>query len=412
MRLHSLILLGTILANPTQTLAQEVNETPLTEVRIVKTFENLRWPDWINGTQTGKPLDPRPIEIKGCGDGSGRLFVATQYGTIYSFENSADATELKLLLDIRDRVMPFKTKENEEGFLGLAFHPNFKENGELFVCYTCGPDGSLPHRSHVSRFRMRKDDPSRADPNSEEVLLEIRQPFWNHNGGSVVFGPDGFLYIALGDGGFANDPQMNGQNLNTLLGKLLRIDVDRQEGSLPYAIPADNPFVGHKGFARPEIWAYGLRNVWRPTFDRKTGTLWAADVGQNLWEEINIIQRGGNYGWNLREGRHPFGPGGFAESPEMIEPIWEYPHEVGKSITGGHVYRGSKVPALQGCYLYGDYVTGQVWALKYDAEKNQVVSNRTIREKGSPLISFGEDDQGEVYFTSERDIFTIEMAKN
>lgn len=412
MPFRSLLALSTLLISPVDTLAQEVDQRPLSEVRVVKSFESLQWPDWITGEESGKPLDPRPIEIKGCGDGSGRMFVATQYGSIYSFENNPQATELKLFLDIRERVMPFKPKENEEGFLGLAFHPQFESNGELFVCYTCAPQQGQPRRSHVSRFRLRADDPTRADPNSEEVLMAIDQPFWNHNGGSVVFGPDGYLYVNFGDGGYANDPQMNSQNLHSLLGKLLRIDVDRQDDSLSYGIPADNPFVEHEGYARGEVWAYGLRNLWRPTFDRETGTLWAADVGQNLWEEINIIRRGGNYGWNLREGRHPFGPGGFGPSDDLIEPIWDYPHEVGKSITGGYVYRGRKVPALVGSYLYADYVTGQIWALRYDHEKKQVLSNRTIREKGSPVITFGEDDQGEVYFTSEREIFTFETAEN
>jgi glucose/arabinose dehydrogenase len=384
----------------------EIDERPL-EVRVEPAFPQLVWPEWLLGADTGLPRDPRPVVITGAGDGSGRMFVATEYGTIHAFRNDPQVEEMTTFLDIRERVMPFKYRENEEGFLGLAFHPRFKENGELFVYYTAKPTADQPHQSIVSRFRVAEGDPNRADPNSEEVILRIDQPFWNHNGGTVVFGPDGYLYVGLGDGGLANDPHMNGQNLQTLLGSILRIDVDRQEEERPYAIPADNPFVGKRWYARPEIWAYGIRNVWRVTFDRETGTCWGADVGQDTWEEINIIRGGGNYGWNLREGRHPFGPGGFAPNENLIEPIWEYHHDVGKSITGGYVYRGRKVPELQGAYLYADYVTGQHWALWYDAAQNAVTANRSILPKGTPVLTYGEDDQGEVYFTSEQEIFTF-----
>jgi glucose/arabinose dehydrogenase len=227
--------------------------------------------------------------------------------------------------------------------------------------------------------------------------MRIKQPFWNHNGGTVEFGPDGYLYVGLGDGGAANDPLGNGQNLETLLGSILRIDVDRQQEGRPYAIPPDNPFVEAPG-ARPEIWAYGLRNVWRLSFDEPTGTMWAADVGQNLWEEINIIRRGGNYGWNLREGMHPFGDDGSGPRPDLIEPVWEYHHDIGKSITGGMVYRGDRVPALRGYYLYADYVSGRFWALRYDHDQQRVVENRPIRSgESKPIVTFGEDETGEVY---------------
>ena len=388
----------------------EVDQSPLLDVVSVPAFENLVWPEWISGVESGKPIDPRPVVITGSGDGSNRLFVATQYGAIYWFENRANAEQLHLFLDIRERVMPFKPHENEEGLLGLAFHPEFKQNGEFFVCYSCAPTADFPHRSRISRFRVKPDDPNTANRDSEEVLLELAQPYWNHNGGTIVFGPDGYLYASFGDGGAANDPHMNGQNLKTLHSKILRIDVDKRQGGLAYGIPSDNPFVGQERYARSEIWAYGLRNVWRPTFDRESGALWAADLGQDEWEEINLIKPGGNYGWNLREGRHPFGAGGFSQTENLIEPIWEYDHSVGKSITGGYVYRGSRVPALVGAYLYADYVTGQIWALRYDAEQEKVVSNRSIRTSGSPVITFGEDDQGEVYFASEREIFTFRKA--
>jgi glucose/arabinose dehydrogenase len=229
------------------------------------------------------------------------------------------------------------------------------------------------------------------------VLLTVKRPFWNHDGGTVCFGPDGYLYLALGDGGAANDPFNNGQSLSTLLGKILRLDVSRKGEGTPYAIPKDNPFVGRKG-ARPEIWAYGLRNVWRMAFDPKTGALWAADVGQNLWEEIDLIVKGGNYGWNLREGWQPFGRKGVGPRDDLVEPLWQYHHDVGKSITGGHVYRGTRLPELAGSYLYGDYVSAKIWALRYDPDKKRVVANRPIRDRGVPIFSFGEDEKGEAYF--------------
>ncbi len=249
----------------------------------------------------------------------------------------------------------------------------------------------------VSRFRVSKDDPNKADPNSEEEILRISRPFWNHDGGTLCFGRDGFLYIALGDGGLANDPNNNGQNTNSILGKILRIDINTKEGGKNYGIPKDNPFAGKAG-ARGEIFAYGLRNVWRMSFDRKTGWLWAADVGQNLYEEIDLIVKGGNYGWRKREGLHPFSTTGVAANDAMIDPIWEYYHDVGKSLTGGNVYRGKLLPELDGYYLCGDYVSGKIWALKYDETKKRVVANRPIPTPPIAVMSFGEDEQGEVYF--------------
>lgn len=377
----------------------EVDQRPL-EVEIEPAFPKLTWPDELTGVDNGLQLDVRPLVITGAGDGSNRLFVATQHGVIFVWENDPQVEQPEVFLDLRDRVS-FDPAINEEGFMGLAFHPKFAENGQFFVYYTASREQDPSRRSHVSRFRVSSTDPDQADPESEKILMSIPQPYWNHNGGTVVFGPDGFLYIVLGDGGLGGDPHMNGQNLRTLLGAILRIDVDRTDEGQQYAIPDDNPFVGHGDKARGEIWAYGLRNVWRLTFDRQTGLAWGADVGQKLWEEINIIRRGGNYGWNLREGQHPFGPGGTEESPHYIEPIWEYDRSGGKSITGGHVYRGSWAPELEGAYLYADYVSGRIWALWYDAETEQVTANRVIRETGMPVITFGEDDQGEQYYTTQ-----------
>ena len=378
----------------------QVDVRPL-DVLVAPAFPNLQWPDTVTGIDEGRVLEVRPIIVTGAGDGTNRLFIATQPGTIHVMPNKPDATEMSMFLDLRQRLHYRVPQENEEGFLGLAFHPKFKENGEFFVYYTHDYKTEADRKSVISRFRVSKDDPNRADPDSEEILLEIEQPFWNHNGGTIIFGPDGYLYVGLGDGGKGGDPFENGQNLSTLLGKVLRIDVDHRDDGLAYAIPKDNPFVGREE-ARGEIWAYGIRNIWRMAFDRANGDLWAADVGQDLWEEIDLIVKGGNYGWNLREGFHKFGPGGSDARPELIEPIWEYHHDVGKSITGGNVYRGKAVPELQGAYLYADFVSGQVWALWYDRDAKRVTANRSILAKGAPVMTFGEDDAGEVYFSTQQ----------
>jgi glucose/arabinose dehydrogenase len=335
----------------------------------------------------------RPIVLTHAGDGSNRIFIASQLGKVVAIQPGSTGEKASLFLDLEPKVT-YKDHENEEGFLGMAFHPQFKANGQLFVYYTTRDD---PHVSVISRFTVEKDEPNRCDPATEEELLRIPQPFWNHNGGTIAFGPDGYLYISLGDGGAANDPHGNGQNLKTLLGSMLRIDVDHRDAGKAYAIPKDNPFVGRSD-ACPEIWAYGLRNVWRHSFDRNTGTCWAADVGQDIWEEINVIEKGGNYGWNKRESMHRFRADGAGRNPELIDPIWEYHHDVGKSITGGHVYRGKKVPALSGLYLYADYVTGRLWGLSYDLDQRKVLANRLIAEGLQPVMSFGEDEAGELYF--------------
>jgi glucose/arabinose dehydrogenase len=363
-------------------------------VKAVPAFPGIKWAGWEPVNDEGQAVPLRPIVLTHAGDGSNRIFVGTQHGVIHVFDKqSVGRTGTKVFLDIEDKVV-YNDRQNEEGFLGFAFHPNYKENGEFFVYYTAK---DAEHTSVISRFRVSKDDPNVADPASEEEVMRIEQPYWNHNGGTICFGPDGYLYIGLGDGGAGNDPHGNGQNLGTLLGSILRIDVDHKDGDKAYAIPKDNPFVGREG-ARPEIYAYGIRNVWRIAFDRETGDLWAGEVGQNLWEEIDIITKGGNYGWNYREGTHPFGATEPPADIELIEPIWEYDHQVGKSITGGHVYRGKELPELVGKYLYADYVTGKLWALDYDPQAKQVRGNYSIPSDKLPVISFGEDEAGEAYF--------------
>jgi glucose/arabinose dehydrogenase len=384
---------GSLTSIPISIPGWEVDEKPM-PLQPVVAFPDLKWEGWKGETDSGKQILQRPIVLTHAGDGSNRVFLATQHGVIHVFPNDQKATKAPIFLDIQDRVS-YNDNQNEEGFLGLAFHPKFKENGEFFVFYTTK---KAKLTNVVSRFRVRKDDPSRADPNSEEQIMEFKKPFWNHDGGTLCFGPDGYLYLTHGDGGAANDPYDNAQNMNRWLGKVLRIDVDsadRISKQKNYAVPKDNPFVGTS--ACPEIWACGLRNVWRMSFDRATSKLWAADVGQNLYEEIDIIEKGGNYGWNRREGLHPFGPKGSGPKPEFIEPIWEYHHDVGKSIIGGHVYRGPRLPELTGHYIYGDYVTGRIWALRYDEAKKRVVANRPIKDKNLPMFSFGEDEKGEVY---------------
>ncbi|MEM6646810.1 MAG: PQQ-dependent sugar dehydrogenase, partial [Bacteroidota bacterium] len=266
-----------------------------------------------------------PVDLQHAGDGSGRLFVVEQPGFIVAVTPADEAAEPQAFLDISDRV---GDRGGEEGLLGLAFHPDYASNGHFFVYYTA----YNPRRSVVARYTVDAGDASRAQPGSEQVILEIEQPFSNHNAGQLAFGPDGFLYIALGDGGSGGDPIEAGEDPTTLLGALLRIDVD---GAAPYVIPADNPFVGDTGGAREEIWAYGLRNPWRFSFDPATERLWLADVGQNAYEEVNVIERGGNDGWDHREGPACFEPSVGCATGGFIAPRHSYPHTLGRSITGG-----------------------------------------------------------------------------
>ena len=353
-------------------------------LKVVRAFPNL-------------PLN-RPIVLTHDGVHKDQLYVADQLGKIYRMPNKQSNTEkdLSLVLDWEEHVS-YKDKENEEGLLGLAFHPKFEKNGEFFLHYTIV--GEPAHTNVIARFKVGKD--GKADPKSEEVLLSITHPFWNHKGGGLTFGPDGYLYISVGDGGKRDDPFGNGQNKATLLGKILRIDVDHKDAGKTYAVPKDNPFADDKS-AKGEIFAFGFRNVWGMSFDPVTKKLWAADVGQDLWEEIDLVVKGGNYGWNLREGMHkfPVGIGGGSDPrKDLIEPIFEYHHDLGKSITGGFVYRGQKLPELVGHYLYADYVSSKIWALKYD-EKTKAVTNRPIPfNQTTTIIAFGADADGEAFFT-------------
>ena len=340
-----------------------------------------------------------------------RLFVLNQKGQIHIIKNGKTLDEP--FLDISDRVHGSLTPGSEEGMLGLAFHPEYKENGYFYVNYVDRNDTSI-----VSRFSVTHH-PETADKNSEKILLKLAQPFGNHNGGHLAFGPrDGMLYIGFGDGGKWGDPYDNAQNLNTLLGAILRIDVNSGD---PYSIPVDNPFIGQKD-KRPEIFCYGLRNPWRFSFDRETNDLIIGDVGQNLWEEISWttwdVSKGANYGWRTMEANHCYNPEEFCDTTGLVMPVHEYPNNAaymkilmgmdnseatGCSVTGGYVYRGADNPHLWGTYIFGDYCTGRIWSFKL--KDGKPVGFKNLRKelkkhsKDVPLFisSFGEDNSGELY---------------
>lgn len=317
-----------------------------------------------------------PLYVTTAKDGTKTLYVVEQGGTI-KIVNNANIQE-KPFLDIQDRVK----SGGERGLLGLTCSPQFKKNKKFYVNYTHEEKGEL--KTRISEFRS--DNTSR-----EKVILEFDQPYSNHNGGGIEFGPDGFLYIGTGDGGFRGDPHNNSQNLSTLLGKILRIDVSSKE---PYSIPKDNPFVSQKE-ARGEIWAYGLRNPWRFSFDRKTHLLIAGDVGQDLWEEIDIIEKGKNYGWRVMEGNHCYRPSKNCSQKGLTLPVYEYGRKEGQSITGGYIYRGKKLKSLYGWYIYGDYAEGRIWGIKFKG--SEILEHKLLLDTHLSISSFGEDHDGEIF---------------
>lgn len=330
-----------------------------------------------------------PLGLQAPNDGTNRLFAVQQGGTIRVIQNGSLVAAP--FLDITSKV----ESGGEKGLLGLAFHPSFSANRKFYVDYTRRLGGQL--QSVISEYAVSTSDPNQADLASERQLLVVDQPFDNHNGGQLAFGPDGFLYIAFGDGGSEGDPLGNGQKTNTLLGKILRIGVDPPfAAGKQYAIPPDNPFVGGGGL--PEIWAYGLRNPWRFSFDRATGRLFAGDVGQDSWEEVDIVTKGGNFGWSIMEGDHCFPPSvASCNMAGLILPITEYGHDVagGTAIIGGFVYRGSAIPALVGTYVFGDLSSGHVWGLKQDAMGNW--KQTLLLTHSLTVSSFGQDTAGELY---------------
>ncbi len=324
-----------------------------------------------------------------------RLFVTEQTGRVMAFPSGPEASEAAVFLDIRDRV---SDAGNEEGLLGLAFDPDFDSNGHFYVYYSA----ANPRRSVVSQFTAETSSAVAVETETELVVMEVPQPYQNHNGGQLSFGPDGMLYISLGDGGLGGDPRSNGQNPATLLGSILRIDVS---GAGPdagpdnrYRVPPDNPFVASPG-ARDEIWAYGFRNPWRFSFDRQTGDLWAADVGQNSYEEVDLVVRGGNYGWNILEGGHCFSPRSGCDPSGTRLPVIEYSTNKGCSVIGGYVYRGTRIPSLAGAYLYGDFCSGEVHGFRYG--NNEVIGHALLIDSGLMITSFGEDSDGEIYVLSQ-----------
>ncbi|PZA06641.1 MULTISPECIES: sorbosone dehydrogenase family protein [unclassified Meiothermus] len=324
------------------------------------------------------------------GDGS-RMFVLEQAGRVRLVQEGRLLPEP--FLDVSDLVSCC----GERGLLGLAFHPDYRQNGWFFINYTRRADGATV----IARYKV-SNNPDRADPRSAQILLTIEQPYANHNGGMVAFGPDGYLYIGVGDGGAAGDPQNHAQNLGSLLGKILRIDVSKSEGNRPYGIPQSNPFLNRPG-ARPEIWAYGLRNPWRFSFDRESGDLWIGDVGQGRVEEVDFqpaASKGGeNYGWRLKEGRQCYTPSSGCAREGLVDPVLEYDHSQGNSITGGYRYRGRAMPALKGAYIYGDFGSGRIWAGREQAGK---WTAQLLAHTEYNISSFGEDLEGELYVVDYR----------
>jgi glucose/arabinose dehydrogenase len=338
----------------------------------------------------------QPVALLQAPRDAARWYVVEQAGRIRVFEDVAGVAATLPFLDITDRVRA----GGELGLLGLAFHPRWPAVPRAFVIYTAG---TAPLLARLAEFRSL-DGGATLDRASEQVLLSVEKPNTNHNGGHVAFGPDGLLYAGFGDGGGAGDPHGtigNGQSLTTLLGKLLRIDVDATSGALRYAIPSTNPFAanaacstGAGAAACPEIYAWGFRNPWRWSFDRGSGELWLGDVGQSAWEEIDRVERGGNYGWRCREGAHPFNAAcGGATS--LLDPVAEYPRAAGQSVTGGYVYRGSAVPALAGCYVFGDFVNGRIWSIARTTTPTLQVGAGL--ESGLQIASFAEGSDGELY---------------
>jgi glucose/arabinose dehydrogenase len=376
------VISGTVtLSTPTQTPTSTPTPTPTPTPVTVSELPDpsgYSWQELVSG------LD-QPEGLMNAGDGSGRLFILEQGGLIRILKDGALLPTP--FLDLTQKVDCC----GEKGLLGLVFHPNYLQNGFFYVDYTEKTGNQL--FTVIARYSVSANDPNQADPNTEMRMLHIKQPFQNHKGGQLAFGPDGYLYIGMGDGGSEGDPDGNGQSLQTLLGKILRIDVDHDE---PYAVPSDNPYVNGGGLW--EIWASGLRNPWRFSFDRLNGDLYIGDVGQDAWEEINWLRAdssgGVNFGWSFFEGTHPY-RGSPPAAIKFVMPVAEYSHDFGNAVIGGYVYRGIDLPAWQGVYLYGDYGSGRVWGLLH--LKDGSWQNAEMFQTGRQISSFGVDENGEIY---------------
>jgi len=342
-----------------------------------------------------------PVGIYHSEDNSNRIFIIEQTGKIKVFNNDPNTTEVNTFLDITNLVEQ-DGGYTEEGLLGLTFHPDYVDNGYFYVNYT----RHNPRRNVIERYTVSDSNPNEANYDSSIIIMEVNQPYTNHNGGQVSFGPDGYLYIIFGDGGSSGDPLGHGQNLLTLLGSLIRIDVDNISNTNNYTIPLDNPFIGISG-AKDEIYAYGLRNMWRFSWDVETGLLWGADVGQNAYEEIDIIYSGLNYGWNEMEANHCYPSGSNCDPSGFEPPVWEYELYVNGvcSITGGYVYRGNNINSLIGKYIYGDWCTGDIWALTYSNDGNHINEHLLISDIN--ITSFGVDQNNELLFCGNGNIYKI-----
>lgn len=332
----------------------------------------------------------QPVDLQNAGDGTGRLFVVEQGGKIYAVDGTPTVATKQLFLDITSRV----SSGGERGLLGLAFPADYKDKGLFFVNYTIKGTGDTV----IARYKVSENTPSQADENSELVILSVEQPFSNHNGGQLAFGPDGYLYIGLGDGGSGGDPFGHGQDLSTLLGSFLRIDVHHDAGVRNYSIPADNPFAENNAGFREEIFAYGFRNPWRFSFDPVTQVLWTADVGQGSFEEVDIVEAGKNYGWNIMEGNSCFKPATGCSREGLEFPIIDYGRDLGQSVTGGHVYRGNEHPSLRGLYIFGDFASSKIFVL--DPRTRNFF---TLLDTGLAISSFGVDKNRELYVVSYGD---------
>ena len=360
---------------------------------IIDAFPNLSFTD--------------PVDIYHSNDNTNRLFVIEQPGKIKVFQNDQLTTNVDVFLDITS-IVDQDPGYTEEGLLGFALHPNFNDNGYFYVNYT----DYGPKRNVIARYTVSTTNPNEADMESSLIILEVNQPYTNHNGGQMGFGPnDGYLYISFGDGGSSGDPQGNSQNLQTLLGTIVRIDVDNPSNENNYGIPPDNPFYSSLG-ALDEIYAYGLRNMWKFSWDSMTGLLWGADVGQYEWEEIDIIKPSLNYGWNTMEGNHCYPAGTNCNTEGFEPPIFEYPLYVNGvcSVTGGYVYRGNLIPSLYGKYIYGDWCTGDIWALTHDGINPTI--NEDVISTGLNITSFGLDKNNELFICANSKIYKLISDEN
>ena len=351
-------------------------------LRLVNAFPNLTF--------------TQPVYLTHSNDGTNRIFVIQKNGLIKVFPNDSAVASATTFLDVSSRIIT-GGGSSEQGLLGIAFHPNYAQNGYFYVDYTRAGDGSTV----IARYSVNPSNPNQADFNSEVRLLTIYQPYSNHNGGILFFGQDGYLHIGMGDGGSGGDPGNRAQNLDSLLGKILRINVDTTIGTQNYGIPPTNPFAG--GGGRPEIFTWGMRNPWRVSQDPVTGLIWCADVGQNTYEEIDIIENGRNYGWRIMEGFHCYNPSSGCNMTGLTLPIKEYSHISGRcSITGGFVYRGPLRPELVGRYIYADYCTGEIWKLRY--QSGVVTEDSLLLSAGTSVLSFGTDQNRELYVLGDNGI--------